>query len=70
MDEFTRLVEEDLEAAAQADVDEEEDEEEARLREAVAVARSLEGGLEHLKRKVAAARLPAGWTEVPADGGE
>ena len=55
MDEFNKLVSEDLVAAAEADVDEEEDEEESKLREAVDVAR-------HLQTRVTLLRSMAGTT--------
>ncbi|KAL1498708.1 hypothetical protein AB1Y20_014019 [Prymnesium parvum] len=70
LEEFQKLVESDLAASASVDAEDEEEEELGRLREAVAVARELDGKVSELRRKLAAANLPAGWQEVPTEGGE
>ena len=52
MDEFNKLVSEDLAAAAEADIEEEDDEEEGKLREAVDLARHLETRVNQLRSLV------------------
>ena len=71
MDEFTALVKDDLKAAEQGDEVAEEDEEEAKLREAISVARELEGRVAGLRERASAvAAAGSAPAAAPAPAGQ